>query len=592
MTDRNPCLRDILNRSLLGSMAGSRSFSRGEDYFEAGRVQSLAESESAVSAKVIGEQQYEVKLWVEDDELLASCTCPMFAKGNFCKHCVAVGLALTEPPLRQPQEAVGKVSAGDIREYVQGLENEALVDLVLQRASEDEHFRSRLELKAGRAKGKGIDVTRYRANIRAAVWSRPDVNYYSMPEYASELNYLLDSLDDLLNEGFAPGVIELSEYFLKQIESRLGSLDDSDGYMGGVIETLEDLHHKACIMAKPDPEMLARRLFEWELRGEWDTFAGAAERYAGVLGESGLAVYRELAEAEWAKVPQLRPGDARDEELHTRFRLTRIMETLAKQSGDVEDLVRVLSRDLSVPYWFLKIGEAYRLAGEVEKAIEWAERGLAQFPERPDRRLREFLAEEYHKKGRHQEAMELVWAEYVERPNLERYELLKLHAERVGEWPSWRKKGLELLQGRLAEGNRREESYLQSRGHFGGSELVRILLWEGEVEEAWTEATKWGCSREQWLELARRREHSHPLDALRVYQASVEPLVEEKTTPSYEQAVELIQRIGKILLKLGRGSEFGPYVESIRTAHRRKRSFVQILDQMMASFPNHHSEGD
>ncbi len=49
----------------------------------------------------------------------------------------------------------------------------------------------------------------------------------------------------------------------------------------------------------PIRRRLARRLFAWELCTDWDTFYGAAATYVNVLDEKGLAVYRELAEAEW-----------------------------------------------------------------------------------------------------------------------------------------------------------------------------------------------------------------------------------------------------------------------------------------------------
>lgn len=81
-------------------------------------------------------------------------------------------------------------------------------------------------------------------------------------------------------------------------------------------------------------------------------------------------------------------------------------------------------------------------------------------------------------------------------------------------------------------------------------------------------------------------EDSHPLDSLNVYQVLVGPMIEQKTSSSYEQAVELIERIGRILARLGRGQEFVACVESIRAAHKRKRSLMQLLDQMIASFPS------
>jgi hypothetical protein len=68
------------------------------------------------------------------------------------------------------------------------------------------------------------------------------------------------------------------------------SVDDSDDAMGGILQRLQEIHHSACAKAASDPEGLATRLFEWELRTDWDTFFGAADTYADVLGEKGLAV--------------------------------------------------------------------------------------------------------------------------------------------------------------------------------------------------------------------------------------------------------------------------------------------------------------
>jgi Uma2 family endonuclease len=48
------------------------------------------------------------------------------------------------------------------------------------------------------------------------------------------------------------------------------------------------------------------------------------------------------------------------------------------------------------------------------------------------------------------------------------------------------------------------------------SELVGILLWEGNVEEAWQEAKKGGCSDGLRLDLAARREESYPEEYLAI----------------------------------------------------------------------------
>ena len=122
------------------------------------------------------------------------------------------------------------------------------------------------------------------------------------------------------------------------------------------------------------------------------------------FGAEGLAEYRRLAEAEWAKIPQLDPGDKDDERSTRRFRITKMMEALARQSDDPDSLVEIKRRDLSDAYSFLQIAEIHREAGQHDKALAWAEQGIKSFP-RADSRLVEFLAVEYHRRSRHDDAM-------------------------------------------------------------------------------------------------------------------------------------------------------------------------------------------
>jgi hypothetical protein len=125
--------------------------------------------------------------------------------------------------------------------------------------------------------------------------------------------------------------------------------------MGQLLWRLQQIHLAACIAAKPDPEALAARLFRWELEGDWDTFSGAAQTYADVLGDAGIAHYRELAEAEWGTVEPLEPSDGYPDRDARRFRITQIMESLARLSGNLEQLIAIKQRDLSSSYAFLEI---------------------------------------------------------------------------------------------------------------------------------------------------------------------------------------------------------------------------------------------
>jgi uncharacterized Zn finger protein len=255
------------------------------------------------------------------------------------------------------------------------------------------------------------------------------------------------------------------------------------------------------------------------------------------------------------------------------------METLARQEGDMEALVGVLSRDPSRLHAYLRIAQIYREAGQSEKALEWAEEAMWVFPDEVHSGLREFLAEEYHHRGRHEEARELIWPQFARSPRLESYKELKHHAKRAGRWEEWRNKALKYMREEIAR--RKEESGRRSLLlPVNHSELVRILLWEGNVEAAWHEAQEGGCSEELWLELAARREEEHPEDALAIYEKRIEPLIEQTNNAAYKAAYELLVRVRDLMKRLDRQAEFEEYIELLRAEYKRKRNFMKLLEQI------------
>ena len=581
-------LDDLLTSDVLLESAGERSYARGEEYFESGCVLSLAENLEVVSAQVQGTRTYQVRLWAEDGGLSSSCTCPWAEEGNFCKHCVAVGLAwlARDSAEARPEPATGKkpakpkVTLDDVRAMLKAEEKDYLVEMIMKQATRDTGLAERLVMKAARRQPGGTDAATFRRVLTNAFSTGGFVDWKGAWAYARRIQEAINGVEELLNEGHAAEVIELLEHGLRQCERALGQVDDSDGAVGEVRDRLLELHLKACLKARPEPESLAQRLFDWEMASEWDVFHGAARTYAEVLGPKGLATFRKLAEPVWAKVPALKPGDRRDSFEHKRFAITSIMETLAGMSGDVEEQVAVRSRNLSHSYEFLQIAEIYRQAGQHDKAMEWAENGVKAFPERTDSRLREFLADEYHRRGRHDGAMALIWTEFSEDPSLETYQLLKRHADRFKQWPSWRDDALTAIRERIEEAkSKRRRSDYGSWNRADHSDLVRIFLWEKDGDAAWQEAQAGGCSRDLWMELAAKREKEHPADAIGVYQREVEHIINGKGNSAYEEAARLLHKVQKLMIPLGRTAEFQDFLTGVRARHKPKRNLMKLLDQ-------------
>lgn len=317
-----------------------------------------------------------------------------------------------------------------------------------------------------------------------------------------------------------------------------------------------------------------------EVHSEWETFYQAAETYADVLGDEGLAAFRGLAEEVWATVPPITSRDERDRSYSgRRFRITHMMEALAKITGDVDALVAVKSRDLSHAYHFVEIVELYRSAGRLDEALEWAENGLSSFPKGTDSRLLEILAEEYHRRGRDDDVLELMWTAFAETPDPVSFERLGRHARRTGSWDEWRPKALDLIRidiaGRKSEGQPRNRWARPT----DSSDLVEIFLGEGDVEAAWAEAQAGGCSRGLWMRLAALREADHPADVFPLYQHEVERTIGRKNNAAYAEAVELLGKIKTLMERAGQGDEFPTYLDSVRTSHKPKRNFIKLVGQ-------------
>jgi uncharacterized Zn finger protein len=584
---------ELLDERNLRSLAGGRSFERGVDYAASGRVARLTRSEASVEASVQGAHRYRVELWEADGELRGRCSCPVGAGGAFCKHCVATGLAALEAGADAPSP----ISINAVRAHLGSLKKKELVELLIEEACEDERLLDRLRLRVATGRD-GIDMGSFRDAIDRAVDRGGFISYAEAYDYSRTLDETIASLRAVLTAGHAAEAVELIEHCCAAIERTAGRMDDSDGHLSVAFDSLQRLHREACEQADLAPTQLAERLFERMMASDYELFYDAAKVYAPLLGESGRRRYAELVRAEWERLPALRPRgphtrhafsavleDDEGSECDSRFRITHVMKLLAKQSGDPEELVTVLSRDLSSPYSFLGIAEVYAEAGRDDDAIEWAERGMEAFPESGDSRLVAFLAAARRKRGEHEQAAELMWGLYEAHPGLDYLEKLKPYAEEAGTWDEVRDRALGVLRDRIAsaQDERRARGYGWS--YLDATELVRIRLWEGDVDAALEEARAGECRQEVWLALATALEEAEPWEAMIIYREQVEPTIERKRKADYREATDMLVKVRDLMSRTGHGDEFPAYLEEVRGKHRRKRNLMKLLPELEGASP-------
>lgn len=570
--------RSAFARREVAAMADRRSFERGLLYAANGRVGKRTTTATSVKAKVRGSSSYQVRLSLDDGEPAYGCSCPVGQEDRFCKHAVAVALVATDTVADPDQQAKAVI---DVRGYLEGLDHDTLVDLLVERAAEDDTFDARLRIAAARNAAGPPQVGVFRHAVDEAFMVGDFVGYREMYEYATNVDSVLDSLQDLLDDGHGEAVIALAEHAIDRAEDAVGYVDDSDGWMSGIGERLQELHLAACAAVKPDPLALARTLFDRERHsGDLDVFYAAASTYAAVLGAEGLAEYRRMAQAEWDSLPPLGPEDEEGSWSSRRFRITQIMESLAELTGDVDAVVGVLARDQSSAYQFVRITAVLREAKRYDEALAWAEKGLALHGG-SDPRLVEAAADEYHRAGRGEDAVGVAWNAYDQAPGLRTYRQLAEQAQRADLWPAWHDKALELLRSRI---NSRRKPAHGRAGRWpapgpDGSTLVELLLFDDDVETAWDEASTAGCRRDLWLALARRREDEHPLEAIPIWQEEVERLIGAKNNRAYAEAVVLIARVGRLMEAADRQADFAPYTAQVRVAHKPKRNLMKLFDE-------------
>ncbi|MEO6653270.1 MAG: SWIM zinc finger family protein [Ilumatobacteraceae bacterium] len=118
-----------------------------------------------------------------------------------------------------------------------------------------------------------------------------------------------------------------------------------------------------------------------------------------------------------------------------------------------------------------------------------------------------------------------------------------------------------------------------SRPTVSNEVLVEILMWAGRDDDAWAAATTGGCSPSRRIDLAKRRESSHPIDAIDTFEPQIFRSIEAKNNQSYAAAVDLMARVERLAAAARVPERFDTIVHVARTTHKPKRNLQKLLGQ-------------
>ena len=488
----------------------------------------------------------------------------------------------------------GRGRASDpVGSYLRSLEREQLIALFAEEAAENPGLASALEVRAQLAGAGRLSIATIEKLLVRATSVRTHLKAAETARLARQIDEVAHLLELIVKSDSPEPAIELAENALHRISGLWVQVDDTKGLILAVNARFQRVHLNACLAARPDPALLARRLYELEVHGASPAFARAAERYADVLGPAGLEAYRKLLAPVWARIPAVGPGARWHEGFSAeRHTISNAMAALSRAMGDVDREIEVERRDLRSPERFLAIAMLCEESGRPDEAVSWAEAGIRAFDQEADE-LRVFLMDKHLAESRIEDVMRMAWGQFAKSPDAETFRALRRYGIKGGVWADWHERAVEharraaelasAADGSLVPGVARTKAALNA-----GAALVGVFLADDRLEEALSAARRYGCGPAQWLDLAGRCETALPDDAVAIYQARVKELL-QLGDPWCESAVDVLARLRDLMALLDRTREFEEYARGVRESNARKRAFTYRFD-LAGLVPQQHGQ--
>lgn len=537
----------------LRNAASLPSYERGIGYLS--QVEDLEADGTRITATVYGNDAYQVQLMFGEWGVDGDCTCPFGEEGNFCKHCVAVGLAALKAGngVHRARSPAPRPERQFLVSWLSSLSKDELVAEVLKLCDADPELRSRFELRAA---SRRADADRVRDAVRSLIHLDDFVNYDDAWEYAGNVRRAAAAIGELIEAEAAADAMDLASDAVRWLREAFGQVDDSSGAIGDAGWELLAAHLRACQAERPDPVELGYDLAALLLHDSGG-FAPDLAEYADLLGDAGMAIIRERISTVYAKTPD-------------DFRARRLMETILAAVGDVDALIAFLASHLDNHGWqHLRIARELDEVGRPDEALAWAERGVRELAD-PHDDLVEYTAGRYAAASRADDVLALRRARFQAQRTLPNYQALRQAATDRGVWESAERAD--------AVRRLRADAAAMKVSQWAGPVLVDALVDDGELDAAWTAAAD-GATEAQWLRLADASAEYRPADALAVYLKAVQALTGQTGNDVYRRIASLLLSARACHETLGTVEEFRKYVAVLRMMQKRKRNLLKALTE-------------
>lgn len=552
--------------SELVKLAGQGAYERGVAYYEEGRVASLSIAGERITARVDGTEAYDVRLRRTPLGLDGACTCPASEGFDFCKHCVAVALAV------EARDAVMQSTDADspedrIRAYLSGLSSDALIDIVLGALDGSPDLEDRLLMQADVATG-ALDAKRLKKMITAAIPLRDLWDYRQVAQYFERAEACMTGIESIAPLLAPVDLLAAVRHAFSRLDKALERVDDSGGRRWGLQYALHALHRDALTRVGWAANDLATYLLDLHLNDPWDTFSDVLDEYGDVLGDDGRAAYFAHVRSRLDALPDL-PFGASFDESYPYIRLTGILADEARAAGDHYALIKLARRTCTSARDRYGIAELYLEQGSLDRALEWLDKGDAAADEKSrDHGLRVSV---HRAREDWAQAADAQFERFKRSPGLDQYRQLEVLAARAG-------RGVQLKQlavDYLRSGPGRDRWHEAARGLT----LAAILHADGATAEAAALVDAHARNPQDLVDAAGWFAENDPGQAAEFVARAIEAHIQRKNKSGYRQAVDLLLEQRELFDRVGE-NRFSEFVADLRARHKPKRNLQALLDNI------------
>lgn len=582
-----------LSEATIRRHANTKSYDRGQGYYQSRAVESLVQRGNTLSGWVEGSEAdpYQVTIHFDKGGITeADCTCP-YDFGGWCKHIVATLLTCLHHPddiEQRPEvtELLAPLSYEQLKEIVQNLaeKHPKWIDAIERQIIQQTSFNTIDKQKTSQRR-TAVDPKPIERQVRSII------NEYSgqWNDYPAleEIEDILRKADGFLEQGDGNNALIIVGAVVRAYVEDWMNLDGSSGESGAFFEILDASMTEAILsveLSKSDRQQWQKELNQWKsevsdygidndfamsltaLEQGWE-YAPLQRVFQGQLTELGawdseapyfadeLAQIRlQILERQGREQDYLNLAQAEGQTEHYLQMLVKL--------GRTEEAIAKAQQQMASPAEALTLAKTLREQGHLEQALSIATQGLSL--EGNQTYQLAIWTSELAEGMDTEVALEARLKAFQNFPSLAHY--MKLQELAGANWKSLQKKLLKQLR--------------QDKSGLNGEAKVDIFLAEGLLDDAIATADQLSSYQSSLIHPVMDAAISHnPEWVIENAQKRAESIMDGGQAKYYHHAADWLRKVRAAYLHLGQAAAWKQYLKNIMQTHFRKSKLLSYLKQ-------------